>query len=71
MPRPMAADDFILGFNMMKNNDDVELLVLVESGATKETNLKIFDFPCESHDETLLPFDLEMNFLALSRRHDL
>lgn len=49
----MATDDFILRFNMMENNDDVELLVLVESEATKETNLKIFDFPCESHEHDI------------------
>lgn len=46
----MATDDVILCFNAMENNDDVELLALVESGASKETYLKIFDFPCKFSD---------------------
>lgn len=59
----MATDDFILRFNLMKNKDDVELLVLVESEATKETSLKIFDFPCESHNHTTYQYS-KMNLLA-------
>lgn len=61
IPRPMADDDFILCFNLMENNDDVELLALVESGATKETHLKIFDFPCEFYDPLRASLNDKMN----------
>lgn len=50
LPSPIAIKENILGFNLMINNDDVELLVLAEAVETRETNMKIFDFPCELHE---------------------
>lgn len=69
----MAAEDFILRFNLMENNDDIELLALVESAETKETFLKIFDFPCESlevncHSDHIIIYSI---CAAHFRRHDL